>query len=434
MEQLYENSLAARRASAAPDCESLLRAWQISGCAISLIGPGPDSHPFLWVSDEFCRLLAASEESILAAEFGRFQDADRSQPGLVSLQEALRRGITQEATLRTRRVNGELFVEEVRLTPLRNPAGRIEYFVCSHRDITPRHRQIQSLSRAKEALDDLLITTGAVLWDADAESMHFHHISATAVDLLGHPLDTWLTQPGFWESILHPEDAELALPFRKRMAARGRPHELDYRLRHADGRWIAVRDDVRGFFEDAGTLCMRGTLVPVRESQSAPAPTLVPAPPPADTPEKNLERFLAATAAAGKVRSWAFVTLARRPFLLARYSICGLQRLQAAYDAHILQQLPKNTTHYILEDAGILFPIGDGRGFIPAESVLKDKAHRSHNTTLTFEQRSAMLCLNGHVESIPFPPNQSPESAAAAIADFRSRMAQLDHTLHALHA
>lgn len=443
MEQLYKNSPPTDLFPDKIAPSVLLQAWQHSGLCITLLGAGPANFPILWASEEYCRITGYKGAELIGAEFGLLQLGNENQPAFIGLREALRRGFTQEANLRSARRNGELFDEEVRISPLRSPTGRIEYFVCSHRDITAQQSQLLQLTRSKEALEDLLFTTGAVLWDADAESMQFLHITDTVETLLGHSVHAWLSAPKFWESLLHPDDAEMALSFRNRMASRGRPHELDYRLRHADGRWINVRDDVRGFFEDGGAICMRGTLVPVKESQSLPpapeSPAAQPQPAaPAAAPVKSrkesLEEFCAASAASGKVRSWALVSLGRRAFLTARYSSCGVQRLQASYTEYFLDLLPPKSRSFVLGDAGILIPIGESPGFFPTDSLLKDKANRCHNTTLTLEKRSAMLCLTGHVDLIPAPANQPPEAAAAAIREITSRISFVEHALDQAHS
>ena len=62
------------------------------------------------------------------------------------------------------------------------------------------------------------------------------------VRMLGYPAERWARDPGFFESILHPDDRDRVLAHVREGIESGRFDDV-YRLRHADGsyRWIADR-------------------------------------------------------------------------------------------------------------------------------------------------------------------------------------------------
>ncbi|OLR92892.1 SpoIIE family protein phosphatase [Actinokineospora bangkokensis] len=99
-----------------------------------------------------------------------------------------------------------------------------------------------------------------VVWEADAASGRFTFVSEHGAALLGHPVRAWLADPGFWASVLHPDDRERVL------AARRDPvdHEDDYRVLAADGRVHWVHDVVRVARDADGTArALHGVLVDV---------------------------------------------------------------------------------------------------------------------------------------------------------------------------
>ncbi|GMG84599.1 hypothetical protein LNKW23_38150 [Paralimibaculum aggregatum] len=111
-------------------------------------------------------------------------------------------------------------------------------------------------------LEAIVESTKAILWEAQLPDLHFTFVSAFAETLLGHPEAAWY-RPGFWESMIHPEDRERALAFCMEQTAEGRDHELEYRMRAADGRYLWLRDIVTVMQEGAGGCRLRGVMIDI---------------------------------------------------------------------------------------------------------------------------------------------------------------------------
>jgi PAS domain-containing protein len=62
---------------------------------------------------------------------------------------------------------------------------------------------------------------------------------------LGYPAKRWLSEPGFWEGLIHPEDRVRTVERRMTAIAKGWDHKLEYRAVTADGRIVQVCDAVR---------------------------------------------------------------------------------------------------------------------------------------------------------------------------------------------
>jgi PAS domain S-box-containing protein len=98
---------------------------------------------------------------------------------------------------------------------------------------------------AAQRYHDLVQGVDAIVWEADAASLRFSFVSQRAEDLLGYPLDHWLTAPDFFAQLIHPDDREAALLQCRSDTALGRDHVLEYRALAADGRIVWLRNRVR---------------------------------------------------------------------------------------------------------------------------------------------------------------------------------------------
>lgn len=101
-------------------------------------------------------------------------------------------------------------------------------------------------------LKDLMHNLDAIVYEADAATGRFSFVSEHAKTLLGYPARRWLSEPGFWEGLIHPEDRIRTVERRMSAIAKGRDHKLEYRVMAADGRIIQVRDAVRVELDDEG--------------------------------------------------------------------------------------------------------------------------------------------------------------------------------------
>lgn len=91
--------------------------------------------------------------------------------------------------------------------------------------------------------DRLLSAIGAVAWEFDWSTGCFLFVNDACERLLGYPRERWL-EPGFWAQRVHPDDLDEAAGFCRASTEQGLDHVFEYRMVHADGRVIWVRDIV----------------------------------------------------------------------------------------------------------------------------------------------------------------------------------------------
>ena len=105
--------------------------------------------------------------------------------------------------------------------------------------------------------------------DGAAHGPH-RYVSPRIEELLGHHADAYLTDPGFWIRVVHPDDRERFAAEDARSNQNGGPFRCEYPVRAADGRWVWVRDEAVLVRDAAGTpTCWQGVIVDVSDRKRA---------------------------------------------------------------------------------------------------------------------------------------------------------------------
>ncbi|MBR2655172.1 MAG: PAS domain-containing protein [Loktanella sp.] len=108
----------------------------------------------------------------------------------------------------------------------------------------------------------MAIPIDGIIWRADAQRLRFDLIEGNVSEILGFSAEDWLATDGFWQSRLHPEDADSIITRFAQLAHQRGPHRLIYRLIAADGRIVWVQDNI-SVIHDAGQLMLSGVIVDV---------------------------------------------------------------------------------------------------------------------------------------------------------------------------
>ncbi|HDS1734369.1 EAL domain-containing protein [Pseudomonas sp. BP8] len=132
-------------------------------------------------------------------------------------------------------------------------------------EISRRIALEQELRSSEYHYRSLVESLSAIAWEADANDFTYSYVSPHAEGLLGFALNEWL-KPGFWRSILHPEDALWAQAYCESETAAGRDHSLDYRVIRADGQTLWVRNIV-SMIEQGHRPLMRGLMIDISETK-----------------------------------------------------------------------------------------------------------------------------------------------------------------------
>jgi PAS domain S-box-containing protein len=111
----------------------------------------------------------------------------------------------------------------------------------------------------------------AIVWEAEATTEHFTFVSSSAQQILGYPVEQWLSQPDFWLKLIHPEDRQWTVALYRKQMTQSRDYELEYRCVAADNRVVWVRDRACVIRDERGqAIKRRGLMVditPAKQTQ-----------------------------------------------------------------------------------------------------------------------------------------------------------------------
>jgi len=110
----------------------------------------------------------------------------------------------------------------------------------------------------------------AIVWEGDLKTFTFTFVSQRAEEILGYPIQRWLTEPGFFLNLVYPEDREQFQVLCREFIQEGRDYSLEYRITAADGRLVWVRDTfyvVRNHTDQATQF--RGVMVDITDRKQA---------------------------------------------------------------------------------------------------------------------------------------------------------------------
>jgi PAS domain S-box-containing protein len=177
------------------------------------------------------------------------------------------------------REDGSEFPVEIGLTPVQVETE--DFVITVVRDVSDRQaaqREHVEVARARaahaeaklecERLSSIVDEVDAIVWEADPKRSRFSFVSERAQQLLGYPTEAWLGEDDFWRRIVEPCDLELAELLFREAAGAARDHDHEYRVRHADGRLVWVRDRVRVVRGDGGEARLHGVTVDMTASRA----------------------------------------------------------------------------------------------------------------------------------------------------------------------
>lgn len=129
-------------------------------------------------------------------------------------------------------------------------------------------RLFEETQATEQRLLQLVQNLEAVLWEAEASMRRFTFVSQRAHDILGYPVESWLEQDYFWKEMVHPEDCEPVMEYRKMSTRAGEDHTVEYRIVTPEGREVWMRDIAHIVRDESGdVLGLRGLMVDITEQK-----------------------------------------------------------------------------------------------------------------------------------------------------------------------
>lgn len=114
-------------------------------------------------------------------------------------------------------------------------------------------RRLAAEHRSRAMVELIPAVTYTDLVDDDGET-YMGFVSPQIADVLGYPPERFLEDASFWFSIMHPDDLAALRSIDAFNNADVRPFDHEYRMRHADGRWVWVHDNSTAVLNADGEL------------------------------------------------------------------------------------------------------------------------------------------------------------------------------------
>jgi len=171
-------------------------------------------------------------------------EEDRAQIGLVVLEPLLRDG-QSEIEIRNRRKSGEECYIRLSLSLLRDEAGQPYGILGVSADITAQKRAEKALRESEERFRLAAQAVDGIVYDWDPRTGIVHR-SGNLESILGITVPEAQPNEGWWQQQVHPEDAaKSTLSLLQSLPVEQTSFETEFRLRHADGRWVYASE--RGY-------------------------------------------------------------------------------------------------------------------------------------------------------------------------------------------
>lgn len=146
-----------------------------------------------WANPAFCRLTGYTLGEVLGTNpRDLIKSGQQDQAFYEKLWATVLAGEIWHGELVNRRKNGELYREEMTITPVRNAAGAVAHFIAIKHDVTSRRHMEEALRQSEERYRLLFDHNPLPMWLFDAETLRFLAVNDTAVKKYGYTQEEFL--------------------------------------------------------------------------------------------------------------------------------------------------------------------------------------------------------------------------------------------------
>ncbi len=217
-------------------------------------------YPHDYASDLALELTGYPPERLLAGGGIRYQDIIvEEDKGRVreETQEALVERNSFELRYAIRRRDGRISYVRDSGQGVYDEDGEVIALEGVIYDVTKLVEIEEALKESEERYRALVERVPAVIYiqrprEGESAAYDTTYMSPQVENLLGYPADSFVEAPGFWDSLIHPEDLEGVLAEDDRTDRTGEPFAMEYRMVTTDGRLVWVRDEATLVRDDAG--------------------------------------------------------------------------------------------------------------------------------------------------------------------------------------
>ncbi len=207
----------------------------------------------LEVNDEWLKTLGYTREEVVGRNFSEFlhpawrEHFQQNFPRFKAVGEIL--GVEFDMLSKDGSIVRVSFDGKI----ARNPAGAFQQTYCVFQNITRQKQAAEirtALGMSEERLQLAQVSARLGIWERNMEdgSLNF---SPELHELYGLPPGTITTYAG-WREMVHPADLAKVEAARNEVAASQSSFTVEYRIRHASGRYIWISSKARVIYDAAG--------------------------------------------------------------------------------------------------------------------------------------------------------------------------------------
>lgn len=220
----------------------LMRALDAGSNGVVITDPEKPDNPIIYVNSAFEGMTGYTPEEVLGNNCRFLQGHNGNRPELEELRRAVREKRSCRVVLQNYRKDGTLFWNELYVSPVFDPEGRLTNFIGVQNDVTERYRFEEALQGSEKRLR-LAMRAGRVGMCERSTGNAGLVCSEGFAEIFG--LSPGNLTPTYEELVgnVHPEDREFLENVQKTALREGDSHEVEYRVVHPDGcvRWVAER-------------------------------------------------------------------------------------------------------------------------------------------------------------------------------------------------
>lgn len=123
---------------------------QMVHVGVTLVDAQDPSLPLIYVNTAYERMTGYSEQELLGRNPRFLQGKDRDQAALEKVRTCIRDEADCEVVIRNYRKDGQMFWNELKISPIYDPSGQLKYFVGIQSDVTQRKQLRETLEQTLE--------------------------------------------------------------------------------------------------------------------------------------------------------------------------------------------------------------------------------------------------------------------------------------------
>ena len=198
---------------------------------------------FLRANRMLCRILGYAEEELLTKTFQELTHPDDLQDDLDFVNQLLA-GRSSEYEMEKRYLNkqGQIVWAQLNVSLVRDSDRDPLFFVSQIQDISRRKQAERKMKESRERFKMLCNQLNDVVWISSADGSNVIEVNHAFEKIYGLSGDRFVSNPGLWIEMVHPDDLHIAQASQEKLMKKGRA-KAEYRIIRPNGqiRWILDR-------------------------------------------------------------------------------------------------------------------------------------------------------------------------------------------------